>query len=91
MDLDVSVELPLFVPAGEAVARSQMTAFMRHCEAATGQTFPDYWTFDKFSAAEFRAFWREFLCWSSLPHDGETDPVCVGESCEEARFFPRSA
>jgi acetoacetyl-CoA synthetase len=88
MDLEVSVELPLSVPMEKTVACSQMTAFMRHCEAVTGQTLPDYWTFDKFSVAEFRAFWREFLCWSSLSHDGDTDPVCVGESCEEARFFP---
>jgi acetoacetyl-CoA synthetase len=88
MDIELQPETVLFSPLAVSMARSQMTAFMRHCEAVTGQTFSDYWTFDEFSVAEFRAFWREFLCWSSLPHDGETDPVCVGESCEGARFFP---
>ena len=88
MDIELQPETVLFSPLAASMARSQMTAFMRHCEAVTGQTFPDYWAFDKFSVAEFRAFWREFLNWSSLPHDGETDSVCVGESCEGARFFP---
>ncbi len=70
------------------MACSQLSAFARYCEAATDQIFPSYWTLDKFSAEEFRRFWHVFLRWSSIPYDGETDPVCVGESCEEARFFP---
>jgi acetoacetyl-CoA synthetase len=37
---------------------------------------------------EFRSFWRYFLEWSGLPQDGAVDPVCVGDACETARFFP---
>ena len=80
--------MPLFSPSVASVACSQLSAFTRYCEAATDQIFPSYWTFDKFSAEEFRRFWDVFLRWSSIPYDGETNPVCVGESCEEARFFP---
>ena len=43
---------------------------------------------DRFSVAEFRSFWRLFLEWSDLPRDGAPDPVCVGDACETARFFP---
>src|SRR5260370_3553424 len=43
---------------------------------------------DRFSVEGFRSFWRLFLQWSGLPRDGAVDPVCVGDACETARFFP---
>ncbi|HJS86545.1 MAG TPA: acetoacetate--CoA ligase [Acetobacteraceae bacterium] len=88
MDLEVYAELPLFTPAPAAVARSQMAAFMRHCGAVTGRAFADYAAFDQFSISEFRTFWEAFLDWVSIPRDGSACPVCIGEVCEEARFFP---
>jgi acetoacetyl-CoA synthetase len=71
-----------------AVANSQLTVFGQWCEARTGQTLPDHAAMDRFSVQEFRSFWRYFLEWSDLPRDGAVDPVCVGDACETARFFP---
>jgi acetoacetyl-CoA synthetase len=43
---------------------------------------------DSFSVQEFRSFWRLFLEWCDLPREGAGEPVCAGDSCETARFFP---
>src|SRR5262245_40240429 len=79
---------PIFNPDPSFLAHSQLTAFMRYCEQETARTFVDYTEFHEFSVADFRSFWRLFLCWSGIARDGEIDPVCVGDSCESARFFP---
>src|SRR6266545_1866031 len=78
----------VFWPDGQAVAHSQLTAFRRWCEDRTGQHLPDHAAMDRFSVEEFRSFWRLLLEWSDLPRDGALDPVCVGDACETARFFP---
>jgi acetoacetyl-CoA synthetase len=72
----------------ESVAHSQLTAFMQWCEVRTGQPLPDHAAMDRFSVEEFRSFWRLLLEWSGLPRDGAVDPVCVGDACATARFFP---
>ncbi|MEH2497522.1 acetoacetyl-CoA synthetase [Bradyrhizobium sp. AZCC 1678] len=72
----------------QAVAHSQLTAFMQWCEVRTGQHLPDHAAMDRFSVEDFRRFWRLFLEWSDLPWHGEVEPVCVGDACETARFFP---
>jgi len=78
----------VFRPDDQAVAHPQLTAFRQWCEARTGQNLPDHAAMDRFSVEEFRSFWRFFLEWSDLPRDGAVDPVCVGDACETARFFP---
>ena len=79
---------PIFLPHPDTVASSQMTAFTRYCEAATSRTFADYSSFEAFSVKHFRLFWRLFLLWSGLVCEGQLDPVCLGDSCESASFFP---
>lgn len=79
---------PIFRPSAAAIAGSQLTAFRRYCETEVGVAFDDYDAFDRFSVCEFRDFWRLFLRWSGFPVEGEIDPVCVGESVEQAKFFP---
>ena len=79
---------PIFLPHPDTIARSQMTAFMRYCEAATSRIFADYSSFQSFSVEDFRLFWRLFLRWSELVCEGQLDPVCLGDSCESASFFP---
>ena len=37
---------------------------------------------------EFRRFWLLFLGWSNLLHEGSVNPVCAGDDCERAAFFP---
>ncbi len=78
----------IFAPDPNVAAQSQLAAFMRYCEDATGRAFSTYNEFHAFSVSDFRAFWRLFLAWTAIPHHGETEPVCVGETCEHAQFFP---
>jgi acetoacetyl-CoA synthetase len=79
---------PIFLPDPDTIARSQMTAFIRYCAAATARTFTDYSSFQSFSVDDFRVFWRLFLGWSGIVCEGQLDPVCLGDSCESASFFP---
>lgn len=79
---------PLYTPPPEVVARSQMTAFTRFCEQATGRRFDDYAALHAFSIEELRTFWALYLEWSQLGVGGSRDPVCVGDDIEKARFFP---
>src|SRR5215469_13285325 len=85
---DRSLGEVVFRPDDQAVARSQLSAFRQWCEARTGQHVPDYAAMDRFSVNEFRSFWRLFLEWCDLPREGAVEPVCDGDACETARFFP---
>lgn len=78
----------VYRPDDWAVAHSQLTVFRQWCEARTGQNLPDHAAMDRFSVKEFRSFWRLFLEWCDLPREGAVEPVCVGDACETARFFP---
>src|SRR5438445_1415680 len=80
---------PIFVRDATAMARSQLSAFVRYCETVTGRSYSDYSGFEQFSCNQFRAFWRLFLRWCKLDVEGELEPVCAGDSCESASFFPR--
>lgn len=75
-------------PDSRPLACSQLTAFSRWCETRIGRKLPDHAAMDRFSVQEFRSFWRLFLEWCHLPQEGAVDPVCVGDACETARFFP---
>ncbi|MBR1175857.1 acetoacetate--CoA ligase [Bradyrhizobium sp. KB893862 SZCCT0404] len=78
----------MFRPDAHGGAQSQLTAFSQWCEARTGRQLRDHAAMDRFSVENFRSFWRLFLEWSDLPRDGAAEPVCVGDACETARFFP---
>ncbi len=82
-------EEPFFVPDPEAAARSQMVVFQRLCEARVGRAFAGWLDFHAWSCREFRTFWRWFVEWAGLRVDGDLEPVCVGDECESATFFPR--
>jgi acetoacetyl-CoA synthetase len=74
----------------ERIAASQMTAFTAAFQAHTGEVFPNYAALHEFSVRDFRTFWQFFLHWShELDWSGSADPVCVGDECERARFFPQ--
>jgi acetoacetyl-CoA synthetase len=75
-------------PSAATVEASQMTAFVRACEEATGQLFADAAAFHAFTVRELRTFWSLLLRWSALPHEGSTAVVCTDDACERARFFP---
>src|SRR4051794_6565413 len=78
----------MFVPEPAAVAATQLSAFMRFCEAETGRQFADHAAFHDFSTRDYRRFWRLFLSWADLVWDGDPEPVCTDEDVERAAFFP---
>ncbi|MBV9734611.1 MAG: acetoacetate--CoA ligase [Acidisphaera sp.] len=79
---------PIHTPARATVERSQLTAFTRALEASTGQRFASHAALHDFSVREFPTFWQSVLRQSGLLVGGSADPVCTGESCEAATFFP---
>lgn len=83
-DLDLS-DAPDRTTSGK---KSQLTQFMRFCEARLERKFDTYWEFDRFSVKEFRTFWSSFVEWSVIPLGGSLEPVCQGDKCETAQFFP---
>jgi acetoacetyl-CoA synthetase len=67
-----------------------MTAFTAALQAHTGRVFTSYAALHNFSVREYRTFWRCFMQWShGLDWAGSTEPVCIGDDCEHARFFPQ--
>src|ERR1035438_5253459 len=81
--------VPIYAPSSAETARTRLTAFIRHCEASTGQSFGDYPSFDAFSVGQPGRFWTAFLEWSGLLCEGESIPAVTSTDCEAARFFPR--
>ena len=82
--------VPVYSGTPECAAASQMTAFTTALQAYTGQVFNNYDTLHDFSVREYRTFWQCFVQWSQgLAWSGSTEPVCVGDECEHARFFPQ--
>jgi acetoacetyl-CoA synthetase len=79
---------PIWVPSAESVGRTQLAAFISHCETATGRHFPTSAAFQDFSVQEFRQFWRLILDWSKIPYSGDATTSCRGETIEHAVFFP---
>lgn len=79
---------PLHVPSPEAVEATQLTAFIRHCEAAHARRFSDYGDFEHWSVTEASSFWTSLLQWSALHYEGALSPAITDERCEHARFFP---
>ncbi|WP_245254191.1 acetoacetate--CoA ligase [Paraburkholderia sp. LEh10] len=80
----------MFVPTGRCIAVSRMSEFTAALKAHTGLLLTDYAKLHAFSVREYRTFWRFFLDWcEDIDHGGDTEPVCVGDSCEHATFFPR--
>jgi acetoacetyl-CoA synthetase len=84
----MSADVPVFTPDAAAVERSQLTAFLRFCEKETGLRFGDHASFHAFSVSQMRRFWGLFLKWSGLVFEGDPEPVCLGDECETAVFFP---
>jgi|GEM_PF-35595 len=80
---------PVYINTAECAAASQMTAFTAALQAHTHQILDNYQSLHAFSVREYRTFWRVFMQWSQgLDWSGNIEPVCVGDECEHARFFP---
>src|SRR5262245_45871160 len=79
---------PIFVPAPEAAASSQLAAFQRFVSAETGQALAGYAALHAFSVEEMDRFWTLFLRWAGVRCEGDPAPALLGRGVEEARFFP---
>ena len=81
-------------PPPSASQASQLAGFTRFVSQALGRP-PDAPLDDDglqaFALQDFRAFWQHFLHWCGPPgpFGGDAEPVCEGDACETARFFPR--
>lgn len=90
---ETSAAPPPICPATpERIAASQMTAFTTALQARTGRAFPDYEALHDFSVREYWVFWQCFAEWAqdAFKLSGSAQPVCVGDTCEHARFFPQA-
>ncbi|HZY20231.1 MAG TPA: acetoacetate--CoA ligase [Ramlibacter sp.] len=69
---------------------SQLSQFTRALAAQEQRGFTDFAALHAHSVRHFRRFWRAVVDWAgdSLGLVGEPEPVCVGDDCEHARFFP---
>src|SRR6476659_5804718 len=68
---------------------TQLAEFIAHCEESTGERFGTAAEFDRFAATRYSDFWQLFLEWAGPVREGEDEPVCVGDLCETATFFPQ--
>src|SRR5262249_27974765 len=78
----------LYEPTPQSGAAAQLHSFMHFCELETRMQFANYSSFETFAISQFRRFWSLLLDWSSIVYDGDREPVCVGDDCESAVFFP---
>jgi acetoacetyl-CoA synthetase len=80
---------PLYVPSQERAAASQINAFAAALQAHTGVDCSSYAALHAFSVRDYRTFWRFFVeSTQGLDYAGNVEPVCVGDVCEHAHFFP---
>src|SRR5690349_11217579 len=68
--------------------RPQLAEFTELCAAKTGRSFAGPRDFAAFSTADYRDFWRLFLEWADPAREGDPEPVCTDDRCEDAVFFP---
>ena len=87
-DADPAAPAPIWVPAPGAVSSSQLTAFIEHCERATGRAIGTSDELYRLSVEDAERFWAVFVEWSGMLVDGGRLPVLAGEGVEHARFFP---
>ncbi len=80
---------PIHVPAPETVAASRMTAFAAFCAEREGD--PDLRDDDRlaaFACAQPGRFWRHLLDHFAPTTGGSPEPTLLGDTIEDARFFP---
>src|SRR5262249_37511106 len=88
-DIAPFTRAPLHMPTPARIAHSQMSAFAAALQARPGVDCSSYETLHAFSVRDYRTFWRAFIEWTTgLDYAGNPEPVCVGDVCEHATFFP---
>lgn len=86
---DVTQGVPVYLGTQTQSLASQMTEFTHFLEITTGHSFPNYKALHDYSVREYPTFWECFVRWSKgLAWSGSIAPVCLGDDCEHAEFFP---
>ena len=84
-------EQPLWQPAPERVAITNMTRFARDASLRWGRTFKDYAELHRWSVEAPEEFWISIWDWTGVIGTGDTDPVVVDqEQMPGARWFPKT-
>src|SRR5438105_5431492 len=88
--VDAKREAPLHVPSPESMAACRLAAFIEWIALRSGRAIADHRTLEQYAIAHWREFWELFVQWCGpeLGIDGELQPVCIGDECEHAVFFP---
>jgi acetoacetyl-CoA synthetase len=88
--IEAKRELPIHLPSRESAEASEIAAFIRWIAERSGQPIADHRSLEQYSIAHWREFWAFFLEWSREPlgMEGQAQPVCLGDECERAVFFP---
>jgi acetoacetyl-CoA synthetase len=89
--VDAKREAPIYVPPREEASACQLASFIEWIAARSGQPVDDHRSLERYAVEHWREFWSLFLEWSRAPLgiEGDVQPVCVGDECESAVFFPR--
>ncbi|WP_316192490.1 MULTISPECIES: acetoacetate--CoA ligase [unclassified Bradyrhizobium] len=77
----------IFCPSEQDQSSSLLTSFIRYVSVNVGRSFESYSAFSEYAKQEFRQFWRMLVEWSNISYDGELEPVCTSDRCEDAVFF----
>ena len=84
-------EQPLWQPAPEQVASTNMTRFAREAALRWGRNFEDYADLHRWSVEAPEEFWLNIWDWMGVIGTGDTEPVVVDrEQMPGARWFPNT-
>jgi acetoacetyl-CoA synthetase len=88
--VDAKRELPIHVPSDEDIGAAQLAAFIDWVAARTGRPIGGHPALEQYAIEHWREFWDLFVQWCRGPLgiEGDAQPVCVGDRCEHALFFP---
>ncbi len=82
-------EQPLWQPAPEQIASTNMTRFAREAALRWGRNFEDYADLHRWSVEAPEEFWLNVWDWTEVIGAGDTEPVVVDrQQMPGARWFP---
>ena len=84
-------EQPLWQPAPEQIASTNMTRFAREAALRWGRNFEDYADLHRWSVEAPEEFWLNVWDWTGVIGAGDTEPVVVDrQQMPGARWFPNT-
>ena len=84
-------EQPLWQPAPEQIASTNVTRFAREASLRWGRNFEEYVDLHRWSVEAPEEFWLNIWDWTGVIGTGDTEPVVVDrEQMPGARWFPNT-